>query len=205
MIAGLYLPGDGWIHGLSAPVKLGFMFFTGLTIVVISHVSVMVLLTISVGFIFSVVAGLGFKRLWLSTRPLLIWVLAILLAQLWLVSAEAAVLISLRLVTLVWVATLVTYTTRLSEMSDVLAAMCSVLRPLGVNPERIAFLIALTIRLIPSVFDIVRDVRDVQKARGLERSYAAMFVPVLTRLLREADALSDALVARGFERWGDQR
>lgn len=205
MIAGLYLPGDSLLHRVSAPVKLGLMVVAGIALVLVDDVSVMVSVAITVGFVFSVLAGLGFKRLWLATRPLLIWILVIALAQVWLVSAEAAVLISLRLVTLVWVATLVTYTTRLSEMSDVFAAMCSVLRPLGVNPERISFLIALTIRLIPSVFDIVRDVRDVQKARGLERSYAAMFVPVLTRLLREADALSDALVARGFERWGDQR
>lgn len=205
MIAGLYLPGDSLLHRVSAATKLGLMVVAGIALVLVDHVTVMVLVTIAVGFVFSVLAGLGVRRLWLATRPLLIWVGVVALTQVWLVSAEAAVLISLRLITLVWVATLVTYTTRLSEMSDTLAAMCSVLRPLGVNPERISFLIALTIRLIPSVFDIVRDVRDVQKARGLERSYAAMFVPVLTRLLREADALSDALTARGFERWSDQR
>ncbi len=205
MIAGLYLPGDSVIHQLSAPVKLSLMVVMGLALVLVDHIFVMVSVAITTGFVFSVLAGLGFARLWLATRPLLIWVLFIALAQFWFVTAEAAVLVSLRLVTLVWVAALVTYTTRLSEMSDVLVAICSVFRPLGVNPERISFLIALTIRLIPSVFEIVRDVRDVQKARGLERSYTAMFVPVLTRLLREADALSDALVARGFERWGDQQ
>ena len=119
----------------------------------------------------------------------------------WIADIQTAISVILRLTALVWTAALVTYTTRLTDMSDVIARLCVPLRPLGVSPHRVAFLMALTIRLIPAVFDTVREVRDAQRARGLERSYLAAFVPVMTRVLRQADVLSDALVARGFDRW----
>jgi biotin transport system permease protein len=201
MISGLYVPCDSALHKVSATSKLIALFGIGAGLVFIEDVSALMVLVGVLGLSFSVGAGLGFNRLWRATRPLLIWLVIIIAAQLWLADAATAATVSLRLLALVWTAALVTNTTRLSEMSDVLARGCAVLKPLGVSPDRIAFLIALTIRLIPAVFDIVRDVREAQRARGLERSFFALFVPVLTRVLRQAEALSEALVARGFERW----
>ena len=66
-------------------------------------------------------------------------------------------------------------------------------------------MIALTIRLIPALSDVVQDVRDAQRARGIENSIIASVVPVLTRVFQQADAMSEALEARGYERWDDQR
>lgn len=203
MIAGLYVPGDSLMHRLGAAVKLGGLFLIGVSLVVVDNIVVMGLAVVATALIFCVLAELGLTRLWITTRPLLVWLAFIAVAQLWFADAESAALIALRLILLVWIAALVTYTTRLIDMTQVISKLCGVLRPLGVNPERVAFLIALTIRLIPAVFDIIREVREVQKARGLERSFTAAFVPVLTRLLRQADDLSEVLVARGFEHWDD--
>ncbi|MBT5239463.1 MAG: energy-coupling factor transporter transmembrane protein EcfT [Rhodospirillaceae bacterium] len=204
MIVGLYMPGDSTIHNVSAALKLIVMFAIGTVLVFLDGLVPLAILVIGIGFVFTSVAGLGAGRLWSATRPLLIWLAIIAATQIWIADGEAAIGVIFRLVALVWTAALVTFSTRLTDMADVIARLCLPLRPLGVSPDRVAFLIALTIRLIPAVFETVREVRDVQRARGLERAYLAAFVPVLTRVLGQADVLSDALVARGFDRWDTQ-
>ena len=67
------------------------------------------------------------------------------------------------------------------------------------DPERVGLLIALAIRSVPVVVGLAEQVRDAQRARGLTASPRAFAVPLIVRSLRHADALGDALVARGVE------
>jgi biotin transport system permease protein len=73
------------------------------------------------------------------------------------------------------------------------------LRPLGVNPAKLALMLALTIRFIPLLAEQVREVRMAQRARGVERSIAALFVPLLVKIFTMADDLAAALEARGYD------
>ncbi|MDG2242977.1 MAG: energy-coupling factor transporter transmembrane protein EcfT [Rhodospirillaceae bacterium] len=201
MIIGLYVPGESIVHRFSAGPKLIAMFCIGYTMAVVDGPMALATLAMCIAFVFVFIAGLRLQHLWTATRPLVIWIGIIAVAQIGIADAQTAANVILRLLALVWTASIVTYTTRLTDMTAVIARLCEPLRPLGVSPDRVAFLIALTIRLIPAVFDTVRGVREAQRARGLERVYLAGFIPVLTRVLRQSDDLSDALVARGFERW----
>ncbi len=73
------------------------------------------------------------------------------------------------------------------------------LRRIGVDPDRIGLMLALAIRCIPILATIVREVSEARKARGLQWSMTALATPVLVRALRTADAMGDALVARGVD------
>jgi biotin transport system permease protein len=73
------------------------------------------------------------------------------------------------------------------------------LRRVGVDPERIGLLLALGVRCVPVVVGLAEQVRDAQRARGLGASPRAFAVPLIVRSLRHADALGEALVARGVE------
>ena len=201
MSSGLFVPGESPIHRLSAGLKLLALAALGAGLVMLNGVGSLLVVAFLVGVLFIWGAGLGAARLWSTTKPLLIWLVFIVAAQLWLGSLETALTVSVRLITLVWAASLVTLTTKLSDMSDVIVRLVTPLERFGVSPERVAFLIALTIRLIPAMLEIVKEVRDAQRARGIERSIVASFVPVITRVLKQADELSAALTARGFERW----
>lgn len=201
MITGLYSAGDSVFHRTSAGLKLAGLAGLGAGLVVFGNTTILILLAALVAWCFVSIAELGGQRLWTSTKPLLIWLVFIIGAQLWLGSAESAVVVVVRLLTLVWAASLVTLTTTLSDMSDAIVRLVQPLERFGVSPARVAFLIALTIRMIPALFEIVREVREAQRARGLERSFIAAFVPVLTRVLKYASELSVTLTARGYERW----
>ena len=205
MIAGLYVPGESPLHRLDVGAKLLVLMALGIGLILTKSVLLLGLVVAVTGLLFAFAAELGLMRLWQTTRPLLIWFVFIAVAQILVANAETAGLIILRLAVLVWAAALVTYTTRLSDMMECLVRISGWLSPLGVSPHRVAFMIALTIRLIPALSDIVQDVRDAQRARGIENSIIASVVPVLTRVFQQADAMSEALEARGYERWDDQR
>lgn len=202
-MVGLYVPGESHLHQIGASPKLLGLLVLGLALITTHSIPLLAVLACSIGLTFVLGADLGVKRFWQSTRPLLIWIVFIALAQAFFASTQTAIVIVLRLLALVWAASMITYTTRLTDMTDSLVRVCGWLRPLGVSPNRVAFMVALTVRLIPALSDIVREVRDAQRARGVERSVVATVVPVLTRVFQKADGLSDALNARGYEQWDD--
>ncbi|MFP3340670.1 energy-coupling factor transporter transmembrane component T, partial [Micrococcus sp. SIMBA_131] len=72
------------------------------------------------------------------------------------------------------------------------------LHRLGVRTESISLAISLTFRFIPVLTSVVREVREAQSARGLERSVFAIAIPSIIRTLRMSEEISDAIDARGF-------
>jgi biotin transport system permease protein len=84
-------------------------------------------------------------------------------------------------------------------MLEALVAGLGPLRRIGVNPDRVALVLALTIRCIPVISEIVVSVREAQIARGASRNPLALVVPVVIRTLRAAEALGEALTARGVD------
>ncbi len=205
MIVGLYVPGNSFIHTQRPGLKLFILFGLGIGLVTVQSLTLLAALSFTVATLYIRFAALGFNRLWQSTRPLVLWLVLIGVAQIIVADTESAMRIVLRLLTLVWAATLVTHTARLTEMTECLVFMCGAVRPLGFSSSRMAFMIALTVRLIPALSDVVKEVRDAQRARGLERSIFATIVPVLIRIFQQADVMSDALMARGYDCWDDGR
>jgi len=137
--------------------------------------------------------------LWQQVRPLW-WVLALLGVFHVVVSGWArAYEVIGALVGLVLLAALVTITTRTTALIDVVVRVCRPLAFVGVDPERIGLLLSLGIRSVPVVVGLAAEVREAQLARGLGMSPRAFAVPLVVRSLRHADALGEALAARGVD------
>lgn len=111
---------------------------------------------------------------------------------------EAAVMLALRVLVCVALAALVTLTTR---VGDILDAVRAGLRPFGrrVDADRVGLVLALTIRAVPLMHELVHAVMEARKARGAEGSLRAIAVPVVVRALQTADAMGEALAARGVD------
>jgi biotin transport system permease protein len=109
-----------------------------------------------------------------------------------------AALMAGRLLVAVALAALFTMTT---TVTAVLEAFQSLLRPFRrfVDADRVGLLVAITIRCIPLVSDIVREVLEARTARGTQWSLMSIAVPVVVRSLYAADALGEALIARGLD------
>lgn len=137
-------------------------------------------------------------RRWLRTaRALLMLAVFVFALQWWLLGAQAALVVCLRLVTALAAANLVTLTTPVDDVVSAVERWARPLRRFGVRPESVGLLVGLTMQAVATLSGIAREVREAAKARGAERSVTAFAVPFLVRTLRHADELGEALAARG--------
>ena len=195
---GLFRPGTSLIHRLPAGVKLLVLVLAGIGSVFLRTPSQVTAWLVAVVVLY-LVAELSPVVLWQQVRPLW-WVLVLLGIFHVLVSGWArAYEVVGGLVGLVLLAALVTLTTRTTELIDVVVRVCRPLAKVGVDPERIGLLLSLGIRSVPVVVGLAAEVREAQLARGLGMSPRAFAVPLVVRSLRHADALGEALAARGVD------
>jgi biotin transport system permease protein len=195
---GLYVPGSSVLHRLPAGTKLLAMVAVGVLSVFLDRPWQVAgaLAAVLAGY---PVAGLPVRVALGQLRPL-VWILGFTAVFHVVVNGweRAGVVVGV-LAALVLLASLVTLTTRTTDLVDAVVTGCRPLRVLRVDPERIGLLIALGIRCVPVVAGLAEEVRDAQLARGLGASPRAFAVPLIVRSLRHADALGEALVARGVD------
>ncbi len=196
MMRAVYTPGDSSVHRVSAAAKLAFLAATAVAVAA-GGPNALVVVAVIVAAAW-VRAGIGARPLFQSLRPMAAILIAIFLAQVWLRDVPGAALLVAKLAVLVAVAALVSATTKVSDMLETLERVLAPLRRVGVNAEHVAFLTVLAIRFVPALFRIGAEVREAQRARGLERSPVAAIVPMLIRALREGDDVAEALAARGW-------
>lgn len=195
---GLYLPGSSVVHRARAGHKLVVMVAAGAGSVFLDELwqVAAALLVVAAGY---AVARIPLRTALSQLRPL-VWVAGAAALFHVLVSGweRAAVVLGV-LAMLVLLAALVTLTTRTTAMVDAIVAACRPLRRFGLDPERVGLMLALGVRSVPVVVGLAEEVREAQLARGLSASPRAFAVPLIVRSLRHADALGEALVARGVE------
>ncbi|MBA3419836.1 MAG: energy-coupling factor transporter transmembrane protein EcfT [Geodermatophilaceae bacterium] len=196
--AGLYHPGASVLHRLPAGLKLAGLAAGVTGLLLLDQLWWLGAAAVVVAALHAV-ARVPARLALAQVRPLL-WFGAFLLgAQLLLTDWQRALSVVLTLVLSVALAGLVTLTTRVSAMLDVAETLLGPLRRVGVRPDRVGLVLALTIRGVPVIAGIAGTVREAHHARGSVGRPWALLVPVLVRVLRHADALGDALAARGAD------
>lgn len=195
---GLYRPGTSLVHRLSARWKLLLMFAAILGLLTLHRpwqLGGAALVVAGAYALAGIPARVVLRQLW----PLRWLLLIIAVLQLVINGWASAVLVCGGLLISMAIAALVTLTTRVTDILDVCQQLLRPLSRLGIDPDRIGLVLAMTIRCIPVVADIVDQVSQARKARALGFSVIALVVPVVVRALRSADAMGDALIARGFD------
>jgi biotin transport system permease protein len=195
---GLYLHRDSPVHAVPAGAKLLALLAAGTGLLLFSSLPVLC------GALGATLALYALARLRpREVAPVLrlsafvlvpLFVLHALLSG-WVPALEAV----LRLAVLLLLATLVSLTTRASDMLESLQRALRPLGRLGVSPARLGLLLSLTLRFIPLLALWLREVQEAQRVRGLDGNPVAVLVPLLVKTLRTADALADAIDARCFD------
>ncbi|MFC7450069.1 energy-coupling factor transporter transmembrane component T family protein [Rhodococcus daqingensis] len=196
---GIYHPGASPLHRAPAAAKL-----TGLVVALIVLAATvrspwqLVPATVLVAAAFA--AARIPARLALAQLRTVLWMLAFVgVFQVIFTGWRRALVVCGVLLLSVALAALVTLTTRVMDMLDAVARMLAPLRRFGVNPDRVGLVLAMTLRCIPLLSGLVADVTEARKARGLGFSLRALAVPVVVGALRTADAMGEALAARGVD------
>jgi biotin transport system permease protein len=112
----------------------------------------------------------------------------------WMTAVEAAA----DLTTLVLGARVVLATSPLDDLLDAVVRASAPLRRVGLRPELVALTVMLMLRTVPALLDLMSEVRDAARARGLGRHPRALLVPMAIRTVARARATGEALAARGI-------
>ncbi|MBR8742202.1 energy-coupling factor transporter transmembrane protein EcfT [Nocardiopsis sp. MG754419] len=198
-VLGLYVPGTGPLHRIPAGPKLLALLVLGVALIAVADLWV-ALTVLVVALVLYPVTGLGARRALAVLRVLWPFLLAIGVFQALFVGAwTEGVRLCAQLAALVLLANAITLSTRVAEMLALFERLARPLRRVGADPDRVALVLALTIRSIPMVAAAWTAARDGYRARGLRNRPHLLVVPVIVHLLRMAEATGEALVARGID------
>ena len=105
--------------------------------------------------------------------------------------------VALRLLAAVSLANLVTMTTRLTDMTDVVAKLTKPLAIIGMNPRLLELAIALVIRFTPVLIEKGTALNMAWRARSHRRPGWRVILPFVVLAIDESDHVAEALRARG--------
>lgn len=198
----LFKPGDGWLHRLPAGPKLLLVLVLVLGVSLLPSRWWSAVLAAALAILVYAVAGLGpglhgIRELGRQLHGIR-WVIAItLVSQLIFMGPEPAVANVARVAAAIVLAALLALTTRVTELLDAIENCLRPLERVGLDAQRIALLLTVTISTIPVLGRRAAEVREAQRARGAPNNPRTFIVPFLIVALMHADELGDALTARG--------
>ncbi|MET3560361.1 biotin transport system permease protein [Bartonella japonica] len=105
----------------------------------------------------------------------------------------------LRFLSLIFLALLVSLTTKVSDMVSAIETWLQPFRRFGINPSKFSMVLSLAIRFIPVVSEKFNEVHEAQRARGLDKNIAALAIPLIIRTIRMASEVAEALDARCYD------
>lgn len=197
LTAGLFHPGTTWLH--RAPIGAKVFALAVLSVAIVAVRSLPWSLgTFVLALALAVSARVPLRSLARSARTVLLIALVAGAFQWWWYGAAKAVETGIDLLALALGAVTLTATTPVNAMLDALARWARPLRLVGLDPDRVALVFALTVSALPGTIAIARETRDAARARGLERNPRAYLSPYVVRVVARAHETGDALHARGM-------
>jgi biotin transport system permease protein len=197
-------PLQTWLHRIPAGFKLAAMVLASLLLLPVDDWRI---LAGALAMVLAIYAGFGragMARLALL-RPLVPLLVIVGGVQAFSSGWHAGAVVSLRLLTLLLLADLVSMTTPMSALMAVLAPVFGLLRPLGVNPRKMALAVALVLRFVPVLLTRWRAREEAWKARTHRRVPVRLVAVFLADILQLADRVAESLDARGFDAAATER
>lgn len=194
-------PFETRLHRLPAGLKLGLLAVFTLSIMWIRSPLVMALAFGGVIVVHLLAGPALLPHAARMIRPLAPFVVLIMvwhaIASHWHPAAlHEGILISLRMLTAVAAANLVTMTTPLAAMLEVIERLCRPLAPV-LPPRRLALAFAMVLRFIPALGLRMGQLRMAWRARSHRAPGWRIIVPAVLAAMDDADHAAEALRARG--------
>lgn len=220
---GQYVPARSVIHRMDSRVKLILMTvciiltfaaqsFSGLGIVVLFTFTAMLCSKIrissylkSIKAIIVIVAVTAVLNLFYgSGEPLVQWGFVTITAN----GINNALFIALRIILLVLISAVLTFTTSPTDLTDGLERVFSPLKIFHLKVHEIAMMMSIALRFIPTLFEETQKIMSAQKARGADmesgglarrvKAFVPILIPLFISAFRRAGELASAMECRCY-------
>jgi biotin transport system permease protein len=142
--------------------------------------------------------GVVFLRAGLrSLRLILPFVVVLVVWHIFTDDLRTGATITLRMITLLALANLLTMTTKLSDLSELVRTLTAPLRNLGLPVHFLELAMPLAIRFTPVLLAKATTIAEASRARTSRRRGAHLILPLMLQALDDAEQVSEALRARG--------
>lgn len=221
---GQYYPADSFIHRVDPRMKLVLTFaiivviflcksFFSLGLIALTAVAVVIL------------SKVPFKMILKSLKPLVIILLFTAVLNVFYTAGgdvyfkwkfieitekgvNTAIFTMIRIVVLVTISSLLTYTTTPTMLTDALERVLSPLKIFKIKVHTLAMMMTLALRFIPTLIEEIDRIMNAQKARGADlesggivqraKALVPIFIPLMVSAFRRAYELAFAMTCRCY-------
>lgn len=229
IMIGQYFPGDSFLHRMDARVKILLLLILLIEVFVFTSAPVYLLMT-GITFLLIMTSKVPLRMVLRSLKPL--WWIILFTFVLHLFShpgreiyriwqfvitqegVEQGALISVRLMLLIILSTLLTFTTSPLKLTDALESLLSPFKRLGLPAHELAMMMTIALRFIPTLISETDKIMKAQQSRGADfvtgsimsrlKNMVPILVPLFLSAFRRADDLALAMEARCY-RGGEGR
>lgn len=185
------------LHTMPALVKIVFLFaFSILVFSLQNIISLLVLVAAMCGLV--VWAKLPQKTLLSLLKTIVPFAVFFMVYYSIFQSWQLGVVLVLRLIIVVALASVVSATTSSLEFIDAIEKILSPLAKFKINYKNLTLGVWMALRFIPIIQQNFQEIRMAQQARGLHKNTFAILIPLLIKTLKTADAIGEAIEIRGL-------
>ncbi len=221
---GQYFPGKSFIHKLDARTKL-ILTVAFLVMIFICKNFWSLGLVSGFGIVVYLTSRISPKVILKSFKPLIPIVLLTTVLQLYYIKEGTvlfewkfisitdkgvftAIFICVRILTLLLISSLLTYTTAPTDLTDGIEKLLSPLKIFKIEVHTFATMMTIALRFIPTLIDEIDRIMSAQKARGADletgnivkriKALFPIFVPLFVSAFKRAIELADAMSCRCY-------
>lgn len=221
---GRYLPLDSWLHRIDPRIKIIAMVFMLVAIFIPSGWWGYLALATTLLFTF-LASKINLSYILKSLKPMLFMMIFLLVinvfvmktGQVWFTIGNFKVysdaifqtaFIATRLILMISVTTLLTATTKPTDMTLGIEDLLSPFKKIGVPAHEIAMMISIALRFIPTLIEETDRIMKAQASRGVDfqegrlkekiTAVLSLIVPMFVGSFQRAEDLADAMEARGY-------
>lgn len=221
---GQYFNGNSFLHKMDARMKIILTFALIVSIFICKSIpSLLVMVAITAGLV--LVSKVPFKMVLKSIKPIAIVVVFTGILNLFYVRGGTtlfewsfihittkgiftAVFMAVRIICLVVISSLLTYTTTPTMLTDAIERLLSPLKVFRIPVHSLAMMMTLALRFIPTLIEEIDRISNAQKARGADldsgglvekvKALIPIIVPLFVSSIRRAYELADAMDCRCY-------
>ncbi len=223
IMLGQFFPGNSILHRLDPRTKI-FLLFALMILIFLTdstiNYAILTAFTAALIFLSKIPPTTVLKSLkpvaWIILFTSLIHLIShegIVLAKIFIfkitdTGLQQAILISLRLILIIILSSLLTFTTSPIKLTDALEKILSPFTKIGLPAHEIAMMMTIALRFIPTILEETDKIIKAQKSRGADfetgnifkriKNFVPILVPLFLSTFRRADELAMAMEARCY-------
>ena len=221
---GQYFPGESFIHKLDARAKLIVVFlalveiflcknFLSLALIVLFAIVSVAISKISFKVVFKGMKMIYFIIVLTSVLQIFYNDSGTVLLEWWKLKITTggiftAIFMAIRIICLILVSSLLTYTTSPTTLTDGISRLLSPLNKIKVPVDTLSMMMTIALRFIPTLIEEIDKIMNAQKARGADldsgnlvqraKALVPIFIPLFVNSFRRAYELAFAMECRCY-------